>query len=116
MSKNDGTLLVSRSVDDARRSTTVIRVFLGDLYPGVYLNRRESEYVFLLLQGKKRREIAANLQIGIRTLDSYIQTIKIKLRCQRARDILLCIRQTDFVKNIPLVLLMSINPRNSVNS
>ena len=75
-----------------------LRIFLGNHYPGVYLTRRESEYAFYSLQGKKRREIALNLQISIRTLDSYINSIKIKLGCTRARDIIGLIKKTDFIE------------------
>lgn len=77
----------------------VSRIFLGEVYPGVYLTRREAQYIYKAFQGKRREQIAQDLQISVRTLDCYIQSIKLKLGCRTAREIMRCLHQTDFLRN-----------------
>lgn len=44
------------------------------------LTYREHEVFVLLGQGKKRAEIAKEMNLSIKTVSSYIETIKIRLR------------------------------------
>ena len=81
------------------KTFAMVRVFLGDLYPGIYLTKRESEYVLQALRGKRRKTIANDMRIGVRTLDSYIKSIKAKLGCRCSQEILDAIEKTDFIKN-----------------
>lgn len=80
-------------------NNAVSRIFLGEVYPGVYLTRREAQYIFKAFQGKRREQIAMDLQISVRTLDCYIQSIKLKLGCRTAREIMRRLHQTDFLRN-----------------
>ena len=69
-------------------SNNISRLFLGEVYPGIYFTRREAQYIHKCAQGKRREEIAAELNISVRTLDCYIQSIKVKLGCRSSRDIM----------------------------
>lgn len=55
----------------------------------IKLSRRQSECAQLLLLGKKTKEIGTALQLSPRTIEYYIENLKIKLQCQNKTELLL---------------------------
>src|SRR5688572_8821586 len=48
----------------------------------IKLSLRQQECLFFLLRGKTAKQIGQQLGLGHRTVESYLETIKIKLNCQ----------------------------------
>lgn len=58
-----------------------------------YFTKREMEILQYVLQGYSAKRIGQLLGISFRTVESYINTLKIKFRCNRKNDLIsLCIR------------------------
>jgi DNA-binding CsgD family transcriptional regulator len=51
------------------------------------LTKRELECLFLMLEGKTAKEIAIILKISYRTVETYLEKIKIKLNCQHKHEL-----------------------------
>lgn len=52
------------------------------------LSSRERECLIHLLHDKTAKEIAADLKLSFRTVQSYMENIKTKLRCQNRRELI----------------------------
>lgn len=52
------------------------------------LTMRQSECLILLLKGMTYKEIAAKLNLSPRTIEHYLEAIKIKLNCERKQDLI----------------------------
>jgi LuxR family quorum-sensing system transcriptional regulator SolR len=61
----------------------------GSLQSAITLTNRQSECARLLLQGKKYKEIAVELNLSTRTIESYIDILKNKLQCQNRTELAL---------------------------
>lgn len=94
-------LIPKRGDENCQSSTSSKqRVYLGDHLPGVYLTRREAECVYYLMHQAGRSRIAQLMGLSRRTIDTYIEAVKKKLRCH-SQQVLLCnLKQTDFLGNI----------------
>lgn len=82
------------------RQPSLIRVYLGKQYPGVYWTRREAECIYYLAKNKRRKSIAAILRLSVRTIDFYIETAKAKLNCHSQRELLGCLPKTNFFSTV----------------
>jgi len=78
------------------------------------LSSQQQICVFLLLRGKKPKEIAYILGISVRTVESYINTIKHKLRCYSQSQIVEKALDMGFLYYIPQDVL-KINPHKFTN-
>lgn len=54
-----------------------------------YLTKREAECLYYLVRAKTAKEIALLLNISPRTVESYIDTLKMKLECNSKIDLVL---------------------------
>ena len=61
----------------------------------IKLTKRQSECARLLLQGRKYKEIARELNLSTRTIESYIDILKDKLQCQNKTELVL--KLTDLI-------------------
>lgn len=57
-------------------------------YENQILGKRHTEILFLLLRGKISKEIALILNLSPRTVESYIEDMKIKLKCSSRSELL----------------------------
>lgn len=68
---------------------TKIENMIGSEINNAYLSKRQIDCARLLLSGKTSKEIALSLNISYRTVESYINTIKIKLNCRNKTELIL---------------------------
>ncbi len=61
--------------------------FAAEVAKADSLSRRERECVRLLLKGKSMKETAALLSLSPRTVEHYVDTIKIKFSCQYKNEV-----------------------------
>lgn len=52
---------------------------MGKCFKNISLSKREAEYLFHLIHGKTAKEIAQNLGVSPRTVESSINNIKLKI-------------------------------------
>lgn len=64
------------------------RLNFGTEFGNKYLTKREVEIIRLLLQGHSAKGIASALKISHRTVESYINTLKLKFECQRKSELI----------------------------
>lgn len=82
-----------------KANTAKARVFLGSAFPATYFTTREAQCVYLLLQHKKRKEIATGLGLSIRTIEAYITEAKAKTKTHSQKELAEVIKKTDFLQN-----------------
>jgi DNA-binding CsgD family transcriptional regulator len=69
------------------------RLALGQEFGNEYLTKREVEIIKYILQGYSAKSIALQLDISYRTVESYINILKLKCRCNRKNDLIIfCIK------------------------
>lgn len=66
-----------------------INANIGSETNNVYLSKRQMACARLLLSGMTMKEIAARLNLSHRTVESYIENIKTKMRCQNKTELIL---------------------------
>ncbi len=66
---------------DLYKKTDITRFYLGEKFANAYLTRREMDILWLLKDGNKPIEIATQIGISNRTLETHIKNIKLKLGC-----------------------------------
>jgi len=69
------------------------------------LSIRESQCLFFLIRGQTTKEIAANLQLSHKTVETYIGRIKNKLRCRTKSQLIEMAIHNGYVTIIPNSLL-----------
>ena len=67
-----------------------------------YLTHRETLSVLHRMQGKTYAQTAEILKIKKRTVEFYLKSIRDKLHCERASEVLKVLSETDFFKNYQL--------------
>jgi DNA-binding CsgD family transcriptional regulator len=61
---------------------------LGDYFDNVTLSSREYQVLKEMLIGKTAKEIATQLSVSHKTIESYISRLKVKMQCRSRGDIL----------------------------
>ena len=62
---------------------------IGSEINNVYLSKRQMTCARLLLSGKTAKEIAISMHISHRTVESYMETLKLKLNCHNKTELIL---------------------------
>ena len=76
-----------------------IKLYLLDQrYPGVYFTRRESQCLILLTTGHTIKETGHALNLSARTVEFYLNNIKVKLKCRTKAELLQKIQDSDFLE------------------
>ncbi|SMY38179.1 MULTISPECIES: PAS domain-containing protein [Photobacterium] len=71
----------------------------------IYLNTRESEVLFLTLYGKKPQSIAKNLNVSVKTVETYILKLREKFNANSKIELIDLALDLGFGSNIPESLL-----------
>ena len=64
------------------------RLKLGKQLANQYLTKRELDILKCLIQGYSAKETGLKLGISYRTVESYINSLKLKLRCNKKRELI----------------------------
>lgn len=72
------------------------RIYLDAPYNKVYFTRREAECVNQFMNKQNRHQIAFNLNLSVRTIDTYFLIIKEKLKCKYMHEVISLLEETDF--------------------
>lgn len=67
--------------------TTQKHFNLGDKFDNRYLTKREFEVLKFVVMSYSSKQIACLLGISFRTVECYIETLKLKLNCNKKGDI-----------------------------
>lgn len=70
---------------------------LGEKFQGIYFTRREAQVALYCVRGKSTVQIAALLKLSRRTVEFYINNMKIKLNCRFKSELITTILQSDFL-------------------
>lgn len=80
------------------RVRTGSKLNLGEY--SVWLTSREIQCVLFLMQGKSAKETARLMNISHRTVEGYIDTIKVKLGCRTKLELLSLAYMSELVKQL----------------
>ena len=61
----------------------------SETLPKLDLSQRQLQCAHLLLQGQSGKEMAASLNLSVRTVESYLENMKIKLACRNKADLII---------------------------
>lgn len=64
------------------------RLELGHVFENAYLTKRETEVLRYVILGYTAKRVAIILNISYRTVETYIENIKFKLRCNSKGEII----------------------------
>jgi DNA-binding CsgD family transcriptional regulator len=73
------------------------KYILGQKFQGIYFTRREAQVALCCLRGKSTVQIAALLKLSRRTVEFYINNMKVKLNCRFKSELIAAILQSDFL-------------------
>ena len=80
------------------RTTSIRRFYLQqEEYQNTKLSQREVDCIFYLIQNKTAIETAELMNISRRTVESYIENIKIKLACESKAAIIKKFRNNQYL-------------------
>lgn len=79
------------------------RIFLGNVFPGIYLTEREVELVRLLEQ-YKYREIAKIMKVSHRTVEYCSANIRAKLGCRNKRRLVDVLKQLGLLEQLSIAI------------
>lgn len=65
-------------VQNFYKQTEISKYYLGEAFGNLTLSKREAQCLYYLFRGQSAKEIAKNLQLSPRTIESFIETIKRK--------------------------------------
>mgnify|MGYP001250752465 CR=1 FL=1 len=74
----------------------------------VKLTRRESECLFLLLQGYSARSMGDCLHISIRTVEKHLENLRQKLDCNNLRDVIELAYALGIANVLPVTLIQEV--------
>ena len=76
------------------------KYYLNKNNTGAYLTQREAECMALFLEGYSAKQASAVLEISERTVEYYLERIKLKLNCYSKRQVMRQIKETEFLYNV----------------
>lgn len=82
------------------KSSSLKRYYVGESHPEVYLTQREFEIATLLVQDYRYKSISQELSLSIRTIEFYIQNMKLKLHCQHKNALITVLKKIEIVKRL----------------
>jgi len=87
-SKQNNTIHVENSCDEEKflNQINTSRFYLEGMTSTSHLTKREVSILKYLLEGYTAKQIACSIKISFRTVENYINILKIKLQCDSRRD------------------------------
>jgi DNA-binding CsgD family transcriptional regulator len=73
---------------------------LGDKYPDIYFTKREAQVAFYFVRGMSTVQVATLLRLSRRTVEFYVNNMKVKLDCRFKSQLISTIIRSDFLKLI----------------
>lgn len=95
LKSNDIKLSKIKSFDVFYKETEINRYFLDGEFEGEYVTRREIQIIDLLLKGKTQKEIAEQVGIKQKTIESHIARIRKKFKSSNMVQLALKIRENN---------------------
>ncbi|MBX9586082.1 MAG: helix-turn-helix transcriptional regulator [Gammaproteobacteria bacterium] len=80
---SDDDKLIGRKLNSLNQFTYMLK----ETYDDFGLNLRESEILFLLIRGKSAKEIGRKVDLSFRTVEKYLEQIKVKLNCSSKSEL-----------------------------
>ena len=78
---------------------------IGHKYKKIDITERQAECLFFLLRGKTAKEIAKFLNISPRTVEDYIEMLKLKFSCQTKNELVTAALERGLFNMIPKKIL-----------
>lgn len=85
---NDKTMEMAFNLYQGDRHQTQKSYVQGQLYGDVQLSNRQSEVLFYLMRGKTIKRIAAILGVSPRTVDEYLEQLRLKFNVHNKHDLI----------------------------
>ena len=85
-------------IQPKKKTSPKIRIPLSDPFQGQYLTLRESQCVYYAMQKFTIQETANQLSLSPRTVEFYLKRIRIKLNCQRKKELISKLDQAHFAE------------------
>ena len=71
---------------------------LGSKYQGIVLNHREAMCMRYLLKNFNTLQIARQMNLSLRTIGFYIDSIMLQLKCESLQELLDSIKQSELLR------------------
>ena len=91
---------ISHNFDQFIKETEITSIELESENDLVHLTRRELSCLLYLSAGMSAKEIGIKLEISPRTVEYYINQVKIKTRCNYKSDLIYLVKKSKKLKNI----------------
>ena len=78
----------SQMTSTGLESLNNINVYLGDDYGNIHLTKCEAKVLHCTILGYTAKKTAKHLNISFRTVEAYIDTLKLKLHCNTKRQLI----------------------------
>ena len=85
------------------------RIYLGPVFPEIYLTLREAE-IILLLEGNTYIQIAMKLGISKRTVELYINNVRKKLNCSSKNKLILLMNNYNIIDQLKEIIDSDVDP------
>jgi DNA-binding CsgD family transcriptional regulator len=80
----------------------VHRLMLGKSFGNQYLTKRETDVLKYVVLGYTAKRIGQTLEISFRTVETYIETLKMKLDCGSKGDISAVVIRSGLIRELGL--------------
>lgn len=74
------------------------RYELGGRYQGIYFTAREMDVSILLLEGLTYKHMGKTLKLSERTIEFYVKQIKLKLNCEKRRELIQRLTEIEIIR------------------
>ena len=81
-------------------ANTVKSYLLGGKHGSVYFTRREAECMLNIMKGRTIPQVAQTLSLSPRTIEYYINNMKIKLHCISKSELIQKVFDSEFLQNV----------------
>ncbi len=109
----DGMSRILLRMNDSLLNGRPVTFEIRENYHGINLSRRECECLFYLLRGFSATDISNTLNLSKRTIESYIENIKSKLKCDSKKQIFEKAHQLGFIHTLPISILQQLSKLGS---